>query len=138
MENKAICTQEWTALIPREYASRREESNHGVHCFSQRVFYFVCDVCVCQRGDRSVEHNGVLQCGRPHPFPPIAPLWPLKTALTRFKKRKASRIREWRHRNEIPDVSKNKTRVRKTKIDTNECKKWFDRCSALVVRNGHN
>lgn len=37
---------------------------------------FSCDVC---QWEESVKHNGLQQCGWPHPFLPNSPPWPIKT-----------------------------------------------------------
>lgn len=102
-ENKAICAQEWTALIPRENIPLEwvESGTRGQWLCTECVFNFVRDVmCVYQREDmvESLQHNRVPQCGWPHPFL-LAPLnrlfsGPQKTALTRFlrKEKKSTEV----------------------------------------------
>lgn len=70
-ENKAICTQESmdSLDIRRIRLSHEKRSEHGV-TDSAHVFFFCHEMCV--KANESVQHNGVLQCGRPHPFLKVA------------------------------------------------------------------
>ena len=131
---------------------RREESEHGVSDSAQRV----CPIswCVCRR-EKSVQHNGVLQCGRPLPFLP-APLHgllsgPSKLPWQDFKRKGRMRkdggggrdiVDTTRHtRSEIPNVysiwkkirSKRGGKRRKQTLMNARKSERFDRFSALVV-----
>lgn len=116
-----------------------ESRTRGWWLYTTCVSYFVCDVmCVCQKEDvsESVQHNRVLQCGRPHLFL-LAPLHGLAPSPSNQPQQDIKRNGQrkkgvgWhtdKIRNEIPDRRKKTQKQESCKTGGREKKKLFLLC----------